>query len=147
LFNNILIVCIGNICRSPIAEGLLKHTLKTTDRQNCHIESAGLHALVGHRPDKKACQLMQEKGIDISEYQACQINRDMIRKSDLILVMESFQKKAIEQMEASAKGKTFRLGEWGEGDIPDPYQKDISFFRHVTSMIESATAKWVQRLP
>ena len=92
LFKNILVVCIGNICRSPMAEGLLKHALVACNKDGCTVSSAGLSALTGHPPDPKACQLMIEKGIDISYYRACQLNKEMIRKADLILVMESAHK-------------------------------------------------------
>ncbi len=146
MFNNILVVCVGNICRSPIAEALLKQAFAEKNKSHCLIQSAGVGALVGQSPDPNACKLMLDRGIDISDYRACQINKDMIRQADLILVMESFQKVAVEKLEPCARGKVFRLGEWGEGEIPDPYQKNIAAFEKSLEMIESAVAKWIEKL-
>jgi protein-tyrosine phosphatase len=129
-----------------MAEGLLKHSLDASNKGDCVVTSAGLGALVGHPPDPKACQLMIEKGIDISGYRACQLNKEMIRKADLILVMELAHKIAIEESEPSAKGKVFRLGEWGKFDIFDPYKKDLSAFVRSFNLIEQGVALWVLKL-
>ena len=129
-----------------MAEGLLKHALAACNKGECVVRSAGLGALVGHSPDPKACQLMIERGIDISDYRACQLNKEMIRKADLILVMESAHKIAIEEIEPSAKGKVFRLGEWGIFDISDPYKQDLSAFIKSFNLIEQGIALWVPKL-
>jgi protein-tyrosine phosphatase len=129
-----------------MAEGLLKHALAASNKGDCVVSSAGLGALVGHHPDPKACQLMMEKGIDISDYRASQLNKEMIRKTDLILVMETAHKIAIEESEPSAKGKVFRLGEWGKFDIPDPYKQDLSVFIESINLIEQGVALWVPKL-
>ena len=129
-----------------MAEGLLKHALAVSNKGDCVVSSAGLGALVGHQPDPKACQLMMEKGIDISDYRASQLNKEMIRKSDLILVMETAHKIAIEESEPSAKGKIFRLGEWGKFDIPDPYKQDLSVFIESINLVEQGVALWVPKL-
>ena len=123
-----------------MAEGLLKHALAATNKGECVVSSAGLGALVGHPPDPKACQLMMKKGVDITGYRASQLNKEMIRKTDLILVMETAHKIAIEESEPSAKGKVFRLGEWGKFDIPDPYKQDLSAFIQSINLIEQGIA-------
>ena len=146
LFKNILIVCIGNICRSPMAEGFLKQALTASGKGDCLVNSAGLGALIGHPPDKKACQLMMKKDIDISGHRACQLNKDMIRKADLILVMESSHKSAIEEFEPCAKGKVFRLGNWGDYDIPDPYQQNLPAFVISFNLIERGISEWLKKL-
>lgn len=129
-----------------MAEGLLKHALEAGNKGECVVSSAGLGALAGYPPDPKACQLMMEKGIDISDYRACQLNKEMIRKADLILVMEAAHKIAIEENEPSAKGKVFRLGEWGGFDISDPYKQDISEFVKSFNLIEQGIASWAPKL-
>jgi protein-tyrosine phosphatase len=146
LFKNILVVCIGNICRSPMAEGLLKQALSGAGKSDCMVSSAGLGALVGHPPDPYACELMMKKNIDISGYRACQLDKGMIRKADLILVMEASHKSAIEESEPCAKGKVFRLGHWENFDIPDPYQKNISAFVASLDLIERGVLDWSQKL-
>ena len=129
-----------------MAEGLLKSALEACTKGECFVSSAGLGALVDHSPDPKACQLMIEKGIDISDFRARQLNKEMIRKADLILVMESAHKIAIEENEPSAKGKVFRLGEWGKFDISDPYKQDISAFVKSLNLIEQGIALWLPKL-
>ena len=129
-----------------MAEGLLRYALETGNKDECFVSSAGLGALVGQPPDAKACQLMIEKGIDITSYRALQLNKEMIRKADLILVMESAHKIAIEENEVSAKGKVFRLGEWGGFEISDPYNQDLSTFVESLNLIEQGIALWVPKL-
>ena len=129
-----------------MAEGLLKHAIAACNKGECIVSSAGLGALVGHPPDPQAYQLMIEKGIDISDYRACQLNKEMIRKADLILVMESAHKIAIEESEPSEKGKVFRLGEWGRFDISDPYKQDLSAFIETIYLIEQGITLWVPKL-
>jgi len=129
-----------------MAEGLLRYALETSNKGECFVSSAGLGALVGQPPDATACQLMIEKGIDISGYRARQINKEMIRKADLILVMELSHKIAIEESEPSARGKVFRLGEWGKFDISDPYKQDLSAFIKSLNLIEQGIALWLSKL-
>ncbi len=146
LFNNILVVCVGNICRSPTAEALLRQALEDANKTGYTVSSAGLGALVDHAPDKNACELLLKKGLDISGYKGSQINTHVIRKTDLILVMESGHKNALVAEDPSAKGKVFRLGEWGGFDIPDPYQKDMVAFENALQLIERGIAQWIQKL-
>ena len=146
MFDNILVVCVGNICRSPMAEGLFRQAFVEVNNFESRIRSAGLGALVGHPPDPKAIQLMMEKGIDISDHRARQLNQEMIRNSDLILVMELDQKNTIEEIEPTARGKVFRLGEWGGFDIPDPYQKEIHVFEKTLILIEQGVSQWIKKL-
>ncbi len=127
-----------------MAEALLKESLKHKD--NHIISSAGLGALVGHNPDKTAIKLMQEKGIDISNYQATQINQRLIKEAGLILVMESKHKEIIESKDPSSKGKVFRLGEWGKFDIADPYKKERRVFEEALTLIETGVSDWVKKI-
>ena len=83
-----------------MAEELLRQALISAGKLDCVVNSAGLAALVGHKPEPSACQVMIEKGVDISAHRACQINTEMIRRSNLILVMESFHKTALEKKRA-----------------------------------------------
>lgn len=145
IFKNILTVCIGNICRSPMAEALLKHTLLSAGEQDIDISSAGLGALVDHPADAKSSQLMLAKNIDISNHRARQLDSGMIRKADLILVMESKHKTSIEEMEPSAKGKVFLLGHWGDFEIPDPYRKEMAAFENSLKLIERGVTDWLKK--
>lgn len=128
-----------------MAQGLLTDKLSKTG-QKSSVYSAGLNALVGQAPDKNARILLSEKGIRIDDFTASQIDRETIRKMDLILVMEMYQKKSIEIIEPSAKGKVFRLGEWGDFDIKDPYQQNLATFRHCLKQIEQGVNDWMTKL-
>jgi len=128
-----------------MAEGLFKQSLIVTDKPNCIVSSAGLGALVGHPPDPTACHLMMQKGVDISGFRARQLNQKMIRSSELILVMELNQKYILEENVPSARGKVFRLGEWGKFDIADPYQQEIEFFERTLSLIEEGVSQWIEK--
>lgn len=127
-----------------MAEALLKEALK--DKRNYKVSSAGLGAMIGHKPDKIVCELMLEKNLDISEYRGKQINTQMIHGADLILVMESKHKELIEHNEPSAKGKVFRLGEWSDFDISDPYQKEREVFLEILQLIEKSVKDWVSKI-
>ncbi|KAF5308124.1 hypothetical protein FQR65_LT18277 [Abscondita terminalis] len=112
-----------NICRSPMAEFFLKQS-----HPNLNIESAGLSAMVGHSADDKAIACMDALSIDMRSHIARQINAELIKKADLILVMSKNQSQHIEQKWPFAKGKVFRLGHWQGQNVPDPYQHDQAFF-------------------
>lgn len=129
-----------------MAEGLLKEALAAYGKNDYTVRSVGLGACVDYPPDPYACQLMLKKNIDISGYRACQLNKDMVRKADIILVMESSHKLAIEKLDPSAKGKVFLLGHWGRFDIPDPYRKKISVFIASLNLIERGISDWLPKL-
>lgn len=139
-------MCVGNICRSPMAEALFKQALAEIKQHDCSVMSAGISAVIGHKADDRANQLMMARGLDLSLHRACQINNQMIRKADLILVMELTHKMAIENQEPSAKGKVFRLGEWGGYDIPDPYQLDFKAFETALVQIDHGISQWLKKL-
>jgi protein-tyrosine phosphatase len=129
-----------------MAEGILKQALSEAGKSEYYVSSAGIGALTGRKIDSNACQLMTQKGLDTSSHRARQLTSKMIHKADLILVMETWQKNEIEMRERSAKGKVFRLGEWGKFDISDPYQKDLSDFMQSMTLIEQGVAQWVTKL-
>jgi protein-tyrosine phosphatase len=134
---NVLILCIGNICRSPMAEGLLKKELA-----DLNVQSAGLGALVGHPADPFSVQIMSEQGVDISAHRAQQISSKLIAEADLILVMDKEQKKFVEGRFARSRGKVFRLCERDNVDIPDPYRGEIQKFRDSNRLIVVGVAFW-----
>ena len=88
---NILVVCTGNICRSPTGEYLLKKELG----EGFNVMSAGLGALVDHPAHEISQKIALEHGIDMSAHHARQINLDILKWADLILVMENGHKKEL----------------------------------------------------
>lgn len=138
---SILIVCEGNICRSPMAEGLLKAVLP-----QARVQSAGLDAMVGMPADENAVRLMDARGIDIAPHRAVQLSGDMCKHSELVLVMSAEQRKRLEQLYPFACGKVFRIGEFDKRDVPDPYRQPEAAFREALHDIESGVRAWLQRI-
>ena len=144
VIRHIIVVCVGNICRSPMAEALLRNALR--GQEEITVESAGLGALVGHPASDFAVELMQERGIDISSHKAQQLTPDLVSKADLILVMESGHRRVIDENDITARGKVHRLGEWQDKDIDDPYRQEKTAFIEALADIESGIASWVEKL-
>ncbi|MEJ2801456.1 low molecular weight protein-tyrosine-phosphatase [Comamonadaceae bacterium PP-2] len=139
--NKALIVCIGNICRSPMAQAILQSNLP-----NIQVHSAGIGALVGHKADPQALNLMAERGLDIQAHRAKQIDEEDCRSVDIILVMEQFHRKLIEHKFPFTLGKVYCLGHFDKIDIPDPYQQDRAAFEFSLKLIDQGIAAWMQRI-
>jgi len=144
MIQHVLIVCVGNICRSPMAEAVLRHALR--EQAEISVESAGLGAMVDWPAAEHAEALLSERGIDISAHRARQLTPELLQEADLILVMELGHKKAIEAQDTTARGKVFRVGEWQDRDIRDPFQKPKKEFAKVLREIDACVDDWVERL-
>lgn len=146
MFNNILVVCVGNICRSPTGERTLKKRLPDK-----HIASAGIAAeksgLVGKPADQMATQVALENDVDLSGHQAQQLTAALCAQYDLILVMEKGHLEALTAIAPEARGKAMLFGQWiGQKDIPDPHRQSREAFDHAYELIESATEAWAKKL-
>ena len=140
-FENILVVCVGNICRSPMAEALLKQRFPEKN-----IDSAGVGALVGHSADPSAIKIMEEQNIDITTHVAKQIDENLAHKADLIFTMSDSQNKWIEERWPFCRGKTFKLGHWSDKDIADPYKHEMSAFMTAYKDIVNSIEEWRDKL-
>jgi len=129
-----------------MAAGLLIQALNEAGMYGVEVRSAGLDALVGHEADKTVKRLMQERGIDVSAHRAHQLNRGFLRWADLVLVMEKEQKLAVESWYPSARGKIYRIGEWGDFDVPDPYRQSDQEFETALGLIARGILDWVPKL-
>lgn len=139
--NVILTLCIGNICRSPLAQALLARELPGHT-----VWSAGLGALIGQPAAPLSVQIAQENGLDISAHRAQQVTSFLCQKSDLILVMEQQHKSQLEQMFPVVRGKVFALGQHGQFDIADPYRQPREAFDTAYAAIAQGVADWVPRI-
>jgi protein-tyrosine phosphatase len=139
--HHILTLCIGNICRSPLAQGLLARELPTHN-----VWSAGLDALVGAPADPTSVLIAKDHGLDLSAHRAQQVTSVMCMQAELILVMEQVHKTQIEQMYPSVRGKVFRLGEFGRFDIADPYRQPREAFDTAYQGIAQGVSDWLTRI-
>lgn len=137
--DSILLVCLGNICRSPLAEAMLQQEFPEKN-----ISSAGLTALVDHPADPFAQRVAAEHGLDLSQHRARQITDEMCHEAELILVMESWHKKELETLYLSSRGRIFCLGQQGEQqhDIADPYGHGYEAFRVAYEAIAEGVNYW-----
>ncbi|MFC0444248.1 low molecular weight protein-tyrosine-phosphatase [Pseudidiomarina halophila] len=151
MFNRILIVCLGNICRSPTAKFLLQQALP--DKQ---IDSAGITAMIekdgerqgkGWDMDAKARDIAAKNGHQFDVHEAKQLTRELISNYDLILVMENEQRSHIAKRYPEAHAKTMLLGHWLDGkEIPDPYRRSDEVYQHVFELIEKSCNEWKTKL-
>lgn len=141
MIRRVLVVCIGNICRSPMAEALLREALPEVE-----VESAGIGALAGHPADPHAVEVMARCGIDISGHRAQQLTDVQISQADLILVMDGRQKQEIQARHPAKTGRVFRLGELERFDIADPYRQHKTAFENALGLIRRGVEAWVPRI-
>ncbi|MBE0369266.1 low molecular weight protein-tyrosine-phosphatase [Pseudoalteromonas aurantia] len=144
MFDSILVVCAGNICRSPTAEYILKHKLQD---KLIRVSSAGLTALEGKGADATAIELASLQSIDMSEHKGRQLTASLIAENGVILVMEQRHLSDLCSRYPQARGKTFLLGKWlNDKEIPDPYRQSREAFEHVYELIDSACGAWQKYL-
>lgn len=142
MFNSILVICTGNICRSPIAERLLQKALP--DKK---VDSAGTGALSGHPADEAAIRVATKYNLSLDGHTGRQFTSTIARQYDLLLVMEKQHLEAVTRLAPEARGKTLLLGEWlGGKEIPDPYRKSDEAFDSVYKLIDLACEQWVEKL-
>ena len=150
---NILFVCTGNTCRSPMAEGIFKQMLKKNNIPDINVYSAGISVFPGEHANEKAIAVLNEKGIDIKEHRAKQLS-DEINKVDLILTMTSGHKKIIADYFLNKTGepslRLFTLKEFAAKisgqeltglDIEDPYGRSFDVYEKSRDEIEKELNK------
>lgn len=130
---NILFVCTGNTCRSPMAAALM-NKIAIDEDLDIRIESAGLFAEEGAPASNEAIIAMKKYDVDLLSHHAQQINSELIEKSDLILTMTEGQKMLFTD---TAKDKTYTLCEYAgvKGDIEDPFGGDVEEYEEVAEQI------------
>jgi protein-tyrosine phosphatase len=149
---SILVVCTGNICRSPTGEGVLR-TLAAqrglADR--IRVASAGTHDYhVGECPDSRSQTHAKERGYDLSTQRAMQVEKAHFEEFDYILAMDRGHLRQLRAM--APEGSRARVGmfleasgRWKGEDVPDPYYGGAEGFERVLDMVEEAAALWLDR--
>lgn len=150
MYERILTICTGNICRSPLAEAMLRLQLRADGHdQVAQVRSAGTRALTGRPADETVLfvarnhsDLLQE----LEQHRAQQLSATLLWWADLILVMELGHARQVERIDPSARAKIHLLGQWVGTPIADPYLKHEHDYRTAHGLIEQAVLSWRDRL-
>jgi protein-tyrosine phosphatase len=149
----ILMVCLGNICRSPLAEGILRHKLEEAGLKNIRVDSAGTSSYhIGEHPDKRSIQNAKSHGIDISKLCARQFTVDDFDKFDRIFVMDSSNYRNVISLARNKsdeeKVELLLNKKWpGKNSaVPDPYYEGPDGFEIVFNLVEEACNEIVKEL-
>jgi len=140
---NILFVCTGNSCRSVMAEALFKKMMRDQNRDDVNVSSAGIMSLHGLVASQGAKEVLAKEGIDVSRHIAHEVTKEMLLRSDFILVMERLQENAILKIAAEVKNRVFLLKEFAKIDennldIEDPMGKPVDFYEETFASIKEA---------
>ena len=137
MIDRVLVVCEGNICRSPLACAMLAQALPEIG-----FSSAGTHALVGEGADPLVLEMARERGVQLDEHVATALTDEQVRAADLILTMTRTQREQIELAWPYSRGKVYRLIENDGVDVVDPYRRHRTAFELAFAQIEHGVAHW-----
>lgn len=143
--NKVLFVSMGNLCRSPSAEGVFRNLISEAGLSDAvEVDSAGTHSFhIGEAPDARAQLAARKRGYDLSQISARQVTSDDFRDSDLILVMDWENLSALQQMCPKVYHHKLMLlmrfsNEFEEATVPDPYYGGPESFSKVLDYLEDA---------
>lgn len=143
---NILFVCMGNICRSPSAEGFFADALNSSScKDQVSIDSAGTHGYhVGHTPDARAAAMALNFGVDISHLRARKVSVSDFDEYDLIIAMDRDNLEDLQRIQpAGSRARLKMMMQYhpqGEPEeVPDPYYGGMDGFNYMCKLLESAT--------
>jgi protein-tyrosine phosphatase len=149
----VLFVCMGNICRSPTAEGVFRAILaaKAPDLRVV-IDSAGTHGYhVGQPPDPRACRAAERRGIDLTLQRARQVTAQDFARFDLVLAMDQENRALLQGLSPPQYHERIRLlmefaPQAGREDVPDPYYGGSNGFEYVLDLVEQASLGLIEHL-
>ena len=146
----ILMVCLGNICRSPLAEGILKSKLDTS---KFHIDSAGTSGFHdGELPDPRSVEVAKHNGIDIEDQRSRKFLKDDFEIFDHIFVMDSSNYKDVLDLARSSKDELKvslildKIDPMANLEVPDPYHDSVEGFNNVYEMLDKACTNIAKEL-
>ncbi|WP_250435307.1 low molecular weight protein-tyrosine-phosphatase [Caballeronia sp. ATUFL_F2_KS9A] len=141
MIRSVLMVCEGNICRSPLAAAMLARELP-----HLPVVSAGTRALAGHPADPAIADMADAHGIPLDSHVARQLDGALVREADLILTMTLEQRRWIESTWPFTRGKVFRLCDETGADVADPYKRHRAVFDLAFAQIRAGVSQWSRAL-
>jgi len=149
---NVLFVCMGNICRSPTAEGVFRHKVKQANlEEKISIDSAGTHAYhVGNSPDPRAQEAARKRDIDLSQQRARRVSVEDFTKFDYVIAMDESNRDDL--LAICPLGYEDRIylfldfAECEETEVPDPYYGQGRGFEIVLNLVEQAAAGLLEHI-
>lgn len=149
----VLFVCMGNICRSPTAEGVFRHLVTSQAlHKQILIDSAGTHAYhIGEKPDPRAINSARQRGVDLSRLRARRVTAQDLEQYDYVLAMDRDNHQNLLAICPPGHEHKVRLflefaPDLDFDEVPDPYYGGISGFDRVLDMIEKASDGLLQEL-
>jgi len=147
----VVFVCTANICRSPMAEGLLKHHWKDQGQTSLNVSSMGIQMIDNQPASEYAVAVCAENGVDISSHRSRALHPEELRKANLILTMEPFQRKHLQLLAPQLKGKIFLLAKWPKesrqrGVITDPIGRSLRVYRKIFKVINGHVERIIPHL-
>ena len=145
----ILLVCTGNICRSPLAAALMQRALAERAVDGIEVSSAGTGAWDGAPASEGAYLVGLEQGLDLSGHRAHLLTRDLVEQSDLILTMARHHRARVDEL--GGEGRVFVIGEYvGRGpeaaEVSDPFGGDLDVYRDTCTELATLVAAAVERI-
>ncbi len=145
MFKKILVICTGNICRSPYGEYKLRKLFPELSVTSAGLET-DLHRLTGKPADSVAVRVAAESQIDLRRHRAKQLTDVMVEQHDIILAMERKHMEAICDYFPDIRHKVFMFSQCiGESCIEDPYRRGELSFRLAFNEIDDAAEAWVRK--
>lgn len=142
----VLVVCLGNICRSPTAEAVLRHKLSQAGlAERIELDSAGTGGWhIGEPPDGRAIRHAAQRGYDLSALRGRRVAEEDFRRFDLILAMDEDNLADLARLSPDDATAQVRL--FADAAVPDPYMGGPEGFVHVLDLLEAASERWVADL-
>lgn len=151
--SRILFVCMGNICRSPSAEAVLRELARREFPQlMLTVDSAGTHGYhVGEPPDARSIRTGRQRGYDLAPLRARQVEREDFVRFDWLLAMDEANLARLHELAPPGRADQARLflefaGESRRADVPDPYYGEAADFELVLDLLEGASRRLLRQL-